>query len=149
LDFVFPEDYKLMLTAFGLVWFGSGLTFEVPARLWEPFSHDLLVNRREWFVELIEARKLHLYPDRGGYVYIGRMDQQAFFYRPIPGTRQLETLVHLDAETAKLYYMEEPITQFIYRLYRNISNDKRMASLRKAIWDDGKGGKLPFFTPGN
>ncbi len=142
----FPEDYKLLLSSLGYGWFGAGFQFEIPSRLWEAFNHDLLIARREWFTDLITARRLPMYPDRGGYIYIGRMDQQAFFFRPVPGTIQLETIVHLDANTARISFIEEPLTQYLYRLYRGISNDKQMAALRKEVWDDGRGGRLPFFT---
>lgn len=141
----FPSDYKKLVSTLGTGRFGVAFHLRNPALTWSRhlyLSKQSLSEFERLLAETTRAANVALYPRLGGLIHIGGMERQLFFWRP--NRDQLTNrIVWLDVDSDETMEIEMSITQFIYRLYRGLIDEKWAEELRNYIWFE----RCAFFTP--
>jgi len=145
IGFVFPSDFKALISRLGGGEFGSGFYLRNPCSSSEyvRLSRECLIRHREPICDLEGKLAFPLYPSAGGNVAIASIDRQDFYLQPDFSGKRLDELVWLDIDLEEVRPLNYAIPQFIHDLYLGLITEPWAEALRESIW---RGGREPFFT---
>jgi hypothetical protein len=140
LEIALPEDFKQLVSDLGTGEFGEfGLHNPVCTSEYARLSRGLLMKFRGWH----ERDGIDMYPDPGGYVWIGHlpngMDMLISLGRESASAYRLGWF---EVDGPRLYDLPMTICRFLHDTYLGVLRTDRSEYVRGLIWEPGE----DFFT---